>query len=58
MEINQLHSKQKLWEHLLETFGRVEASKIMPESWSIDDDDQLDLFESNATINLQCTKNI
>jgi len=37
-------SKNKIWESLVKCFGRKDASKLMPESYILDDPDEMDYF--------------
>ena len=37
-------SKNQIWKSLCECYGRSHASTLMPESWVLDDDADMDLF--------------
>ncbi len=39
-------SKNQIWKSLCECYGRSHASTLMPESWVLDDDDEMDLFKT------------
>ena len=44
-------SKNKIWESLLNCFGRSHASTLMPESYILDDYNEMELFRKNYNYN-------
>jgi len=44
---DSIASKNKIWESLIKCYGRKEASKLMPESYILDDRNEMEIFRKN-----------
>lgn len=53
---DQINSKVKLWTALLETFGRKQAQQLMPNTFFLDEEKDMNKFENHYKIKMEKNK--